>query len=162
MRTWKVPVTFRRMDGFAADCVHDYAHPFIDIDLSLDHDAQSGQWVRTRALIDTGSTYTMLRLDVLKALGAKKVKSLDMAGNFSRKDTDFYQVHMRAVGAEVFTLAVEAGELDVPFEDGEALALVGMDYLRFGRTTIEGPVGDSFFELMESRIRLAEATARPV
>lgn len=155
MQSWRVPLSWRNQSGPVSD-INDSAHPFMQIELAQDRGGREDNWTRTLAMVDTGSSYSLISPKYLTEIGATQTTEKEMSGNWSKAMTPFYRLCIRAVGAEPFILCTEVGALSVDLDEGECLAVLGMDFLRFGRLSIEGLLGDSYFELHVEKIRRAQ------
>lgn len=158
MQSWRIPIQFMRQDGQPPANILDFAHPYIDLEFATGHEGPV--WRRVKAMVDTGCSYTLLAPELIRGAGLRMKGHSELITNFSRQDRPMYSAAIRLVGAEIFTLACEVSELDVRPEDGECLAVLGWDYLRFCRCVIEGPDSESYLDLLERRIRLGQEVRR--
>lgn len=149
----RVPIIWLDFGGNPVSGPDVPCHPFLDIEVAVNRQGAETDWLPVRALVDTGASFTLLSPKILDALDAKPAGTKELSGNFATVTAEHYSLCIRAVEARHFTLCAAVCPLEIDIEGADCHAVLGMDYLRAGRLTIEVPPGESHFEISELRLR---------
>ncbi|MDP8249626.1 hypothetical protein [Pseudochrobactrum saccharolyticum] len=122
------------------------AHPYIQVQLSVNYRKTDALWLETLALVDTGLTFGLIDPQILNTLGATPEGSREISGNLSTNSTDIYSMHWSLSAAPECIVEDKSNAIEHALPFSGAKAIVGMSLLQFGTLHLRGRHSDSFFE----------------
>lgn len=146
-----VPVSWLDHNGQAITSSKQVGHPFLLVDVTSGDLGPSSRWIRTLALIDTGSTSGRIERSIIQELDANPVGSSTFIGNIGQETVDSYHIHWRPVFAPQFIITDHTSVLDSPLGFPEARGLIGMSLLKYGNLFLDPHSNKGAFQIHVDR-----------
>ena len=147
---FRVPIIWLTTDGRKPIDRSEIAHPFIEVEVAQDIGGNEVNWVRTFALVDTGSTFGQLEKEILLQLNVNSIGTREISGNSGVTTIGTYQICWRFACNPNCIISEKSGLLEHPLTTPQAKAAIGMSILQYGILSLNGLYSDSFFEFHAS------------